>query len=167
MNRQNNKFMSTSGLLKQKFRPLVSRATPHLSRQGIERKGLMDRIATSSSNEGDRAQEKEAEENGGAAAPHRGCASMEFLRGSLEKRETNTIAYFRLGWAATRPLEDSLIFRPPPLYSTPFSHHVTTARRQLKHVIGANWEVYLLSSFYCRQEGPSKWSDYAALGPPT
>ena len=34
---------------------------------------------------------------------------------------------------------------------TPFSHHVT-ARRQLKHVIGANWEVYLLS-FRGEEEG--------------
>ena len=35
---------------------------------------------------------------------------------------------------------------------TPFSHHVT-ARRQLKHVIGANWEVYLLSSCRRRERG--------------
>ena len=55
--------------------------------QGRKRKGLIDRIATSSSNEGDRVQEEE--ENGDAAA---GGASIEFLRGSLENRETNTIA---------------------------------------------------------------------------
>ena len=38
-----------------------------------------------------------------------------------------------------------------PSTSAPFSHHVT-ARRQLKHVIGANWEVYLLS-FRGEEEG--------------
>ena len=55
----------------------------------------------------------------------------------------NRILSSCLGNSSRAPLSD------PPSTSTPFSHHVT-ARRQLKHVIGANWEVYLLS-FSCRR----------------
>ena len=64
-------------------------------------------------------------------------ASMEFLRGSLENRETNTIAYFRLAWATARPLVESLSFRPPS--SSVSTHSVFSSRNCEKTIEACNW----------------------------